>query len=435
MGITRRLGYEAVRLAAPSIVRLEALRARVARGPRRARRGPPPLRCTQRLKELLAAHYLAGRRADGAVPVAWVTSGFPVEVLRPLGFHVVYPENHAALCAVQHQGVALGDHAEQWGLSRDVCGYARCDIGSWLSQTTPVGRLPRPDLLLACTNICQTVVYWYRTLAFLLDVPLFVLDTPYQYGDQDERGERFVEQQLHELIELAERVAGRPVQREDLARSAREARVASELWGACLELNRNRPAPWTGFDQFIHIGPIVTLRGTPECTAYYRELRDELEDRTRRGIAAVERERYRLLWDNLPIWYELRSLSKMLADRGATIVVTTYTNGWAETAPMFDEADPIHSAAAVYSRVFINRGLGHRLNLVQRLAGDYGCDAAILHANRSCKPYSSGQPDLAAELGSRGLRSLVLEADHIDSRAWSREQVEARLGALLESLA
>ena len=51
----------------------------------------PPLESTRKLKELTTLHYLTGRCADGAVPVAWVTSGFPVEVLRPLGFHTVYP--------------------------------------------------------------------------------------------------------------------------------------------------------------------------------------------------------------------------------------------------------------------------------------------------------------------------------------------------------
>ena len=42
----------------------------------------PPLESLRALKALMATHYFAGRYADGAVPVAWVTSGFPVELLR-----------------------------------------------------------------------------------------------------------------------------------------------------------------------------------------------------------------------------------------------------------------------------------------------------------------------------------------------------------------
>ena len=54
------------------------------------------------------------------------------------------------------------------------------------ARSTPgirwLGRLPRPDLLACCTNICQTVLYWYRDLAARLRVPLVVIDTPFVYG-------------------------------------------------------------------------------------------------------------------------------------------------------------------------------------------------------------------------------------------------------------
>jgi benzoyl-CoA reductase/2-hydroxyglutaryl-CoA dehydratase subunit BcrC/BadD/HgdB len=162
-------------------------------------------------------------------------------------------------------------------------------------------------------------------------------------------------------------------------------------------------------------------------------LRDELADRVARGVAVVQNERRRLVWDNLPVWYELRNMSKLLASEGFNIVVTTYTNGWAETAPLFDERDPIGSAARVYSRVFINRGQGHRKALLQGLARDWGCDGVLLHSNRSCKPYSVGQLDMAGKLSEGGLRTLVLEADHLDARSYSRQQIEGRLSAFMES--
>ena len=60
------------------------------------------------------------------------------------------------------------------------------------------------------------------------------------------------------------------------------------------------------------------MRGTDECNAYYRMLRDELQDRVRRGIGGLREERHRLLWDNLPIWFAVRELSTTLArDREA----------------------------------------------------------------------------------------------------------------------
>ena len=77
MSWIRRLQYEAAdRLVGPMLGRTTRLRALARRSRGRRRAGPPQLQSTRKLKELLTTHYLAGRYADGAVPVAWVTSGF-----------------------------------------------------------------------------------------------------------------------------------------------------------------------------------------------------------------------------------------------------------------------------------------------------------------------------------------------------------------------
>lgn len=435
--LLRRTQFEgAGRVAAPALATFLRARRSLRGNPQKPSNDlfAPPLETTRRLKEVLTKHYLSGRYADGAVPVAWVTSGFPVEFLRPFGYHVVYPENHAAMCGVQRQGVDLAKAAESWGLPQDTCGYARCDIGSFLSQSTPVGRLPKPDILLACTNICQTVVHWYRTLAQMMDVPVFVIDTPFVYDEPDQRSEDYVARQLEECLDTCARVAKRKVDPKELAQVATLSKQASQLWGECLALSKNKPAPWTGFDQFLHLGPIVAMRGLPECNAYYRELRDELTDRVARGIGAIRNEKHRILWDNLPIWFELRSLSQLLAEQGFNIVAATYTNGWSETAHMFEPDDPFQSAARVYTRVFINRSVDYRLQLMKSLARDYQCDGAILHSNHSCKPYSIGQIDLADRLATEAsIRTLVIDADHIDMRVYGKEQAEGRVSAFMES--
>ncbi|HEY3355817.1 MAG TPA: 2-hydroxyacyl-CoA dehydratase family protein [Polyangia bacterium] len=437
--ITRRLQYELVaRAAGPLLLRLEAWQAQLKRrrrGPRKPGPFGPPLEATAKLKELMTLHYLAGRWADGAVPVAWVTSGFPVELLRALGFFAIYPENHAAMCSVRRLVPELSEVVEKEGYSRDLCGYARCDLGSVRSQRTPVGRVPKPDLLCCCTNICETVLYWYRALAAHYRVPLVVIDTPFVYGAPRPHDVQFVRDQLEELVTVAERVSGRRTEPERLETVVRLAREGTQLWGECLGTGRRAPSPWTGFDSFFHMAPIVALRGTEECNAYYRLLRDELETRVMRGIGGVTNERVRLLWDNLPIWFNLREMATLLAERGFNFVVTTYTNAWAEAGEMIDPRDPIGSAARAYVHVILNCDLGQKLRLMQRLAREYGAQGAILHSDRSCKPYSIGQVDLKDRLAASGLKVLLLEADHADPRAYSAEQGETRLAAFMESFA
>jgi benzoyl-CoA reductase/2-hydroxyglutaryl-CoA dehydratase subunit BcrC/BadD/HgdB len=437
--IARRLQYElAAHGVGPWLLRLKEWQHRRARRGKPHKPGPfgPPLEATRKLKELMSLHYLSGRYADGAVPVAWVTSGFPVEILRPLGFHTVYPENHAAMCGVSRLTVELSDAAERDGYARDLCSYARTDIGCVLTGKTPAGRLPRPDLLACCTNICQTVLYWYKALAARLGVPLVLLDTPFIYGEAPRHHLRYVRDQLEEIVRVAERVAGHGIDEDELADAVARAKEGSRLWGECLATGKSRPAPWTGFDGFFHMAPIVTLRGSEACNAYYRLLLDELRDRVSRGVGGIADERHRLLWDNLPMWFAVRELATQLAERGFTFACTSYTNAWAEAGVRVDPDDPYESAARAYTHIILNQDLANRLDILRRLARDYHCDGAVLHSDRSCKPYSIGQIDLKERLaGELGIHVLLLEADHNDPRAWASEAGANRLAAFMEGFA
>ncbi len=184
------------------------------------------------------------------------------------------------------------------------------------------------------------------------------------------------------------------------------------------------------------MAPIVSLRGTDACSAYYRMLRDELRDRVRRGVGGIREERHRLLWDNLPIWFAVRELSTSLAERGFNFVCTSYTNAWVEAGLQVDPADPLTSAARAYRHIILNQDLRNRLGILARLAREYACDGAVLHSDRSCKPYSIGQVDLKERLSRElGVRVLLLEADHSDPRAWAAEPGENRLAAFMESFA
>ena len=250
--ITRRLQYELVgRVAAPFLMKFDqwqtARKAKRSGRPSNALFGPP-LESNRPLRALMTSYYLRGRYADGAVPVAWVTSGFPFEALEQLGYFVIYPENHAALCGARKLVPKISEAAEKEGFSMDLCSYARTDLGNVLKQSTPVGRLPKPDLLCCCTNICQTVLYWYRNLADYLKVPLVLIDTPFIYNASKEHHLQYVVDQLEEMIAVAEGIAGRKLDRqkfvEVMSRRARSqpavGRMPGHGQGATVALDRFR---------------------------------------------------------------------------------------------------------------------------------------------------------------------------------------------------
>ena len=395
----------------------------------------PPLQCTHRLKEIMERHYFLSRYAKGAKPVAWVTSGAPVEVLRPFDFYTVYPENHGALCGAKRVGPELCAVAEEHGYHQDLCSYARIDLGHFFSGKTPAGKLPKPDLLFASNNICQTVVYWYKALAHYLKVPLVLFDTPYNFEEIKDSDISYMVRQFEEMIPVLEKISGRPLKYNKLQEFVHIGKETSLTWGAVLATMKARPAPMTIFDAFGHMVPIVSLRGLPLALDYYRTLLGELRQRVDQGVGAIKNERKRLMWDNIAIWYKMRDHSNLFAKKGMNFVTATYTNAWAETTQYMNESQPFESMARAYSLVILNNNLNNRLKLMERLIKEYQVDGLVIHSARSCKPYSVGQYDLKRLLIERlKVPSVIIEADIADSRAYSEEQARTRLEAFFEAM-
>lgn len=387
-----------------------------------------------RMKELMLRHFQAGwlAREEGK-KVAYVTSGAPVELLHAVDVVPVYPENHGAVCGVARAGGTLCQAAEERGYRRNLCSYWRIDLGARTApEKSPIGGLPPPDFLVCANNICGTVVKWYEGLARHYRVPLILLDMPFRHGDEDRAAREYVRAQFRALPAALSRLTGNAWPEERFRETAALSRAASALWEECLAANSARPSPASAADQFILMGPIVTMRGTREAVDFYATLRDELRGRVSRNEGAVEPERIRLLWDNLPVWHQLKPLTEFLAGRGAVLVGATYAHAWTERLEESD--DPLAALADTYARVWLNCGLGHREKVIRTIAASLAADGVVFHSNRSCKPYSFGQEEIAARLKGDGIPCIVMEGDMADERDFAGAGWRTRLEAFLETI-
>ena len=391
------------------------------------------IQATEQMKQLITDYYIGAKTAEGTdKPICWITSGGPVEFLIAMDVIPIYPENHGAMCGASRTSVELAEVAEKMGFSRDLCSYARGDIGSAVTKGGPIGGLPKPDFLLACNNICGTVFKWYQELARYFDVPMFLIDTPFIHKIKTEHATEYVRQQCLELVRFLEEQTGKEFSEERFAEVAMLSVEAVDLWKQVLVTAEHKPSPFTCFDAFIHMAPIVTLRGTQQVVEYYKLLRDEMLQRIKEGVSAVPEEKYRLIWDNIPIWYEMRNLGNLFASNNACLVADTYTTAWAVDIRI-DE--PLTSMADAYTKVYLNISIDIMIEQLLNLMRRYDADGLVMHSNRSCKPYSLGQYDLAHEVTDKtGKPVLIVEADMTDSRVYSEAQTRERVEAFIESL-
>lgn len=394
------------------------------------------LRSVSRMKEIMTEYYIEAKTArESGKKVAWITSGGPVEPLLAMDVIPVYPENHGAMIGAAKMGADLCQTAESMGYSSDLCSYARADIGCAANSGGPIGGLPEPDMLVCCNNICGTVLKWYEIQARRFGVPLFVLDTPVCHRGFSPEAKSYVRSQAEDYIHFLELVLQRPFDREKMQEVGRLSIEAQRLWQDVLLTLRHHPAPMSAFDAFFHLALIVTLRGTPIALAYYQELLAELQERIAQGIGAVENERYRLLWDNLPVWYRTKWLSEKFASWNACLVADTYTSAWCSSLPYMDPDDFLGSMAEGYARIYLNLGIDAMADILMEMIDTYDVHGVVMHSNRSCKPYSFGQYDMACWIRQRrGIPVLLLDADMVDPRQFSEAQSEARIDAFMEMI-
>jgi benzoyl-CoA reductase/2-hydroxyglutaryl-CoA dehydratase subunit BcrC/BadD/HgdB len=394
------------------------------------------IKSVQKMKEIMTHYYIEAKTAgETGKKIAWITSGGPVEPLIAMDVIPVYPENYGAMIGASHMGVDLCEKAEAMGYSRDLCSYARADIACSTVDGGPIGGLPRPDMLICCNNICGTVLKWYEVQARYYSVPLFILDTPVCHTQFSSEVRTYVKRQVEEYLLFLEHVCGKKLDRDKMAEIGRLSIEGQRLWQAVLDTTVHKPAPMSAFDAFFHLALIVTLRGTQTAVDYYRMLLAEMNTRISEGISAVPFEKYRLLWDNLPVWYRTRWLSDKFAARGACLVADTYTSAWCGSMKYIDPSDFINTMAEGYSRIYLNIGVDQMADEVIAMIDKYDVQGMVMHSNRSCKPYSFGQYDIRGIIQEkRGLPTLVLEADMVDERSFSEAQVETRIDAFMEML-
>lgn len=394
------------------------------------------IKSVSRMKEIMTSYYMEAKMAEGTgKKIAWITSGGPVEPLIVMDVIPVYPENHGAMIGASKMGTELCEKAEVIGYSRDLCSYARSDIACAPINAGPIGGLPKPDMLICCNNICGTVLKWYEIQARYFKVPLFVLDTPFCHKDFSKEAKQYVLKQFYEYIMFLERICGKRYDYDKMKEVGRLSVQGQRLWKAVLDTAAHKPSPLTAFDAFFHLALIVTLRGTHVVVDYYTTLLNEMEERIAAGIGAIANEKYRLLWDNLPIWYRMKWLSEKFASYDACLVADTYTSAWCGTLKYIDENDFLNTAAEAYSRIYLNIGIDHMAAEILSMVDKYNVSGIVMHSNRSCKPYSFGQYDIQKIIKEkRGVPSLIIEADMVDERYFTESQIETRIEAFMESI-
>ena len=375
--------------------------------------------------------------------VIWIAIVVPTELLKGFDAVVCAPESHSAMCAARKVSAEQCEKAEREGYSMDLCSYARIDLGTVFDQGrgSPTMGLPKPDLLISDNDNCSLLTKWFDVYHRELGVPHFMLDVPFCYRPQQEKDLRYILAQFRDLIALLEDLTGRKFDMDKVREAVRESNEGLQHWTRFLGRAAHRPSGITAFDMFAQMAPYMTwLRGEPEMTEHYRLLDEESEAELAAGKYPMPTEKYRLLWDNIAPWHQLRKMSTRLAEMDANIVYSTYASSIGRIEDRldlyeYDGGDPLRFLARIQNRGWCCYGMDLRYKALSEMIERFAIDGLIFASNRSCKVYSVMQMDLKRRLAEAyDIPSVMIDVDHADVRKYSEENAFLRLEALIEQI-
>ena len=392
---------------------------------KRLKRSPgySPLKSSQARERAMFRLFLESFR-EGSI-VVWKSTFVPSEIIYSLGAIPLYIESFSAVAAAVDICPPMLDASEKCGYSRDSCSFLRAVLGASHKDI-----LPRPDALVSTSYYCDGDPKIFDILAEEYKKPHFYLHVP--YAAEAEWAVEALAEQLEEItLELA-RLTGKPFDRERLSEIIQNSNEARKHLLKANELRKHIPAPMLGCEAIDYIASITQLWGSPELVRASKLLCEELEERIEKGVAAVNPERFRLLWCHLRPYYNDEVFNYLEGQHKAVVAFESINLiTWKEMNP----AKPFRSLA---EKLLANPAIGpyERMSReVVRMVRDYQIDGVIWMSPWGCRHFNS-----MAQLIKDDLRRVldvpfyILDLECIDKRNYSKEQVRTRLDAFIEVL-
>ncbi|MEJ2249075.1 MAG: 2-hydroxyacyl-CoA dehydratase family protein [Candidatus Lokiarchaeota archaeon] len=403
------------------------------------------LKATQGLKNIMGRHFLAIEQAyrDGK-PTAWATSGTPVELLYAMNVQPMLPENSATVSAAQKLSKDFIEKAEEQGFSYDLCSYFKTNIGAVETGAhMSKGGTRKPTFMLSSDVICDTHVNWFQTQAERMNVPHYIIDVPHVVSNTNKRQynyfKKYIQEQLWDFLNFVEEVTGNELNMEKAREVANNSYKLSMVWQDIYDLRKRVPSPISTKDTFGGLFPLFTMPGLKAPIKLYKRMYREAKGRVDNGVGALPDEKFRLMFEGIPFWYNLKYFA-MLEKYGAMIVYEPYTYAFSKymnpnVTKEQVQSNPIEAMSELMLSFWYIYDLKTRVKKFKETVDEWRIDGVLLHNNMSCRPNSCGLYDLKQHLQNEyNIPCLIIDADMNDPRKFNEAQVTNKIESFIELL-
>ena len=292
-------------------------------------------------------------------------------------------------------------------------------------------RIPQPDFVLCCNNICNCMTKWYENIARMCNVPLIMIDIPYNNTvDVHDDNVKYVRAQFDKAIKQLEELTGKKFDEKKFEKACSNANRTAQAWLKVCDYLQYKPAPYSGFDLFNHMADVVTARARVEAAEAFELLADDLEETVKKGETTTPfPEKYRVMFEGIPCWPKLPNLFKPLKEHGVNVTAVVYAPAFGFVYNNIDEMARAYYKAP--NSVCIEQGVDWR----EGICRDNKVDGVLVHYNRSCKPWSGYMAEMQRRFTEDlGVPCAGFDGDQADPRNFNAAQYETRVQGLVEAM-
>lgn len=357
--------------------------------------------------------YSKGRLPENKI--AWVTAFTPVEILEALNISYYYPESYAAVIAASEKEQELMEASDRDHLSRDCCSYSCCFNGCLDLGDGPRGVPPKPDVLIATNNQCNTLPGWWNILAKKYDVPLIVIDYPGESVNRDSAFE-YVLAQHKSLIAEMEKLSGNKLDMAKLSELIENSKKSVSIWNNVISyLGTKDIKPTMLFDD---INFLITARCKPETSEMYEMMAEAMKEKD-----DADKSKLPIFWLGYPLWYHAdRYLTEYISD--CRMAGSNYVTWWSID---YRGRDAFESLFSAYNYTFLNLSQESRDKRLSKLIKEAGAKCAVVLHNKSCKCDFVSARNI-------DVPQVELEIDMIDRKFLDMEKARNQIELLKETV-
>ena len=328
------------------------------------------------------------------------------------------------------------DETEDEGIPSHVCGFQK-----GVFKAIEKGYMPKPILFIKGSAPCDSSNMTMQYASDKLDVPLYVVDSPYY---TNERSFRFYLQEMKQMIDHVEKLTGHSIDESELRRHVNYSNRQMEYYYKLQDLRKERPNPDPGMHRGLDTATIFLAGSSEKFADYTQTLYEEALARHEKGETFLPegKREIRTLWTGAFVPYMLYLLDQLEDQFGSTFLTCGLSSLPGEVVGLVDTTSVETMIEGLAWRSFnlpmhrdVMSFLDVKVNDMLTAAKTYEADAAINSGNMSCK-HAWTLPKILSDTLEEELSipSVNLEVDWIDRRFTPPETVKQIISEFLEML-